>query len=169
MLVVKKYGNRRLYDTAESRYITLDELAQKIRGGDEVRVLDARTEQDLTQATLAQIILESRGAARLLPVGLLTQLLRMEDEGLAEFFGRFLSAALEAYQQARQGAQQLSPFNPFATLPFSAASALANLVAGFARPAPPAAETAARRDEVDELRREVEALRRSMRPRRRKR
>ncbi len=166
MLVVKKYGNRRLYDTGESRYITLDELALKVRRGEELRVLDARTEKDLTQSTLAQIILESRGASKLLPVPLLVQLVRLEDEGLAEFFGRFLSAALEAWLQARQGAQQLASYNPFAALPFNAASAFASLFGGQGRAPPqkPPAES-----EVAALRRELAELRDSLRPPRRRR
>lgn len=124
-VVVKKYSNRRLYDTGESRYITLDELAAKIRTGLDVRVIDAKTNGDLTQATLAQIILESRRAARLLPIPLLTQLIRMGDDALAEFFSKYMSFALEFYIQARQGAQAMAPFNPFATVPFAASSALA--------------------------------------------
>ena len=119
MLVVKKYSNRRLYDTDESRYVTLDEVADKIRGGADVRVIDAKTEEDLTQPTLAQIILESRNGARLLPVPLLMQLIRMNEDVLAEFLGRWLSTSLELYLQAKQGAQALAPINPFATLPFS--------------------------------------------------
>ena len=70
--LIKKYGNRRLYDTGESRYITLEELAEKIRSGLDVRVVDAKTNEDLTQATLTQIILESGSAHRTLPVPLLT-------------------------------------------------------------------------------------------------
>ncbi len=167
MLVIKKYGNRRLYDTADSRYITLEELAQKVKAGEDVRVLDARTEKDLTQVTLAQIILESRGAAKLLPIALLAQLVRMEDEGLVEFFGRFLSAALEAYQQMRQGAQQLSPFNPFATVPFGVANALAGMMNGLTRGPQP--EKRGSREELDELRQEIQELRKSIRPRKRRR
>jgi polyhydroxyalkanoate synthesis repressor PhaR len=142
VVVVKKYSNRRLYDTSDSRYITLDELAQKIRAGKDVRVVDAKSGEDLTQSTLAQIILESRRAARLLPVPLLTQLIRMGDDALAEFFSRYMSWALELYTQARTGAQALSPLNPFATLPFTATSALARLFAsgpGWAPPPPAAA------------------------------
>jgi polyhydroxyalkanoate synthesis repressor PhaR len=130
MLVVKKYANRRLYDTSESRYITLDDLADRIRRGSDVQVLDAHTSEDLTQAILTQIILESRGGARLLPVKLLTRLIRMEDEALAEFFGRYVSWALEAYVNARQGARSLLPLNPLATAPFAATDALARLVLG---------------------------------------
>ncbi|MEO1229022.1 MAG: polyhydroxyalkanoate synthesis regulator DNA-binding domain-containing protein [Myxococcota bacterium] len=126
-VTVKKYSNRRLYDTSDSRYITLDELAQKIRGGAVVKVVDAKTGDDLTQATLAQIILESRRAARLLPVPLLIQLIRMGDDALSEFFSHYMSWALELYLQARSGAKAMAPFNPFATLPFSGASAFARM------------------------------------------
>jgi polyhydroxyalkanoate synthesis repressor PhaR len=128
--IVKKYGNRRLYDTDESRYVTLEELAAKIRAGRDARVLDAKSGEDLTQATLAQIILESRGGARLLPIPLLTQLIRMGDDALAEFMGRWVSLALEMYFQARQGAQALSPYVPIATAPFAATNALARMLLG---------------------------------------
>ncbi|AKU95181.1 hypothetical protein AKJ09_01845 [Labilithrix luteola] len=133
MLVVKKYPNRRLYDTTLSRYITLEDLAERIKGGADVRVLDAHTNADLTQTTLTQIILESRGAARLLPVPLLVRLIRLGDEALAEFFGRYVSWALELYVQARQGARALMPLNPLATAPFAATDALARLVLGAAQ------------------------------------
>ena len=91
MLTVKKYSNRRLYDTIESRYITMEELAEKIRAGADVRVVDAKTNEDLTATTLTQIVVEGRGAARMLPVPLLTQLIRMGDDNLAEFFGRYVT------------------------------------------------------------------------------
>jgi polyhydroxyalkanoate synthesis repressor PhaR len=56
-VLIKKYGNRRLYDTGDSRYVTLDELAAKIRTGVDLRVVDAQNGEDLTQATLTQIVL----------------------------------------------------------------------------------------------------------------
>jgi polyhydroxyalkanoate synthesis repressor PhaR len=62
-MLVKKYSNRRLYDTESSQYITLEELAGKIRAGSDAQVVDAKTGQDLTQATLTQIILEHRAHA----------------------------------------------------------------------------------------------------------
>jgi polyhydroxyalkanoate synthesis repressor PhaR len=178
MIVVKKYSNRRLYDTDTSAYITQDELAEKIRRGADARVVDAKTGEDLTQATLAQIIMESRGAARLLPVPLLTQLVRMGDDALAEFLGRYLSAALELYLQAKQGAQAIAPYNPFATLPFAATGALARLLSGiaptFTEPAPPPPPRAKApspppppNDDLAALRREVEELKASLRKRRR--
>jgi polyhydroxyalkanoate synthesis repressor PhaR len=126
--VIKKYSNRRLYDTAESRYITLDELAGCIRQGADVRVLDAQTGDEITQATLTQIILEGRGAAQFLSVPILTQLIRMNDDALADFFGRWISAALELYQQARQGAQAIAPYNPLAAVPFAATNVITRLL-----------------------------------------
>ncbi len=126
-MVVKKYGNRRLYDTEASRYITLEELAERVRSGDDVQVVDAKTGADLTQITLAQVILESRGAARLLPVPLLKQLIRMGDDALAEFFGRYVAWALEVYLHARQGAQAILPWSPLAGAPFTVLGPLARL------------------------------------------
>jgi polyhydroxyalkanoate synthesis repressor PhaR len=123
-VTIKKYGNRRLYDTGESRYITLDELTDRIKEGADVRIVDAKTGDDLTQATLVQIVLETR-AARLLPVPLLSKLIRMQDDALGEFFSRYVSTALDLYFAAKQGANAVSPYVPFATLPFNATNALA--------------------------------------------
>jgi polyhydroxyalkanoate synthesis repressor PhaR len=100
-VLVKKYSNRRLYDTTESRYITLEELAERVRAGADPRVVDAKTSEDLTQSTLTQVILESRGGAKLLPVPFLTQLIRLGDSALAEFLGRYLSWALDVYLSAK--------------------------------------------------------------------
>ena len=111
-MVLKKYANRRLYDTGSSRYITLDEVTERIRAGEDVIVLDATTGADLTQATLTQLILDNRGAAKLLPVPLLTQLVRLGDDGLAEFFSRWVQWALEAYVQGRQSVSWLQHLNP---------------------------------------------------------
>ncbi|HWM88521.1 MAG TPA: polyhydroxyalkanoate synthesis regulator DNA-binding domain-containing protein [Kofleriaceae bacterium] len=174
--VIKKYGNRRLYDTEDSRYITLDELADKIRTGTDVRVVDAKSGEDLTQTTLTQIIIEGRSAARLLPVGLLAQLIRLNDDALAEFLGRYVGAALELYLQSRRGAETALPYNPFATLPFAASSALARLFMsplGWAgepaqpmQPAPmtppPGPPGRGEETEVAALRRELDELKRSL-------
>ncbi|MBI5510895.1 MAG: hypothetical protein HY903_19210 [Deltaproteobacteria bacterium] len=169
-VLIKKYGNRRLYDTRDSRYLTLAELAALIRDGAEVRVVDAKTGTDLTQPTLVQIILDSRGAAQLLPVDLLLQLVRMEDNALSEFFGRYMAYALDLYQQAKQGMQSFAPLNPFAANPLAqAATNVARLwgsAAAFGRPsdaaAPPPAVDAAPQTpgtEIDAIRRQVEELR----------
>jgi polyhydroxyalkanoate synthesis repressor PhaR len=149
-IVIKKYGNRRLYDTDESRYVTLDELAAKIRAGAELRVVDAQTGEDLTQATLTQIVLETGHAARFLPVQLLTQMIRLSDDALAEFFSRYVTGALDLYLQAKRGIQTMAAYNPLAQLPTAASDALARMWMGspfgfgpgqppspFAQPQPP--------------------------------
>ncbi len=176
VIIVKKYSNRRLYDTDQSRYITLDELAERIRGGDDVRVVDAKTGDDLTQPVLAQIILESRGAAKLLPATLLAQLIRMNDEDLSNFMGRYMSWALEIYFQAKRGASHLGPLGGLAQAPFQATSAMARMLQGMGpwnmpgmrppgvTPTPPIAPEPAA-DQVDDLatlRREIEALKEAM-------
>ena len=118
MIVIKKYGNRRLYDSSTSAYVTLEELAAKLRAGAEVKVIDAKSGRDLTQQTLAQIILEGRGAARLLPTPLLIRLIRLGDDALAEFFGTYVSWALGVYLQVRRGAAAVAGLNPLANLLF---------------------------------------------------
>ncbi|MGH7294106.1 MAG: polyhydroxyalkanoate synthesis regulator DNA-binding domain-containing protein [Polyangiaceae bacterium] len=175
-LVVKKYGNRRLYDTGQSKYVTLEELAETIRKGADAQVLDAKSGQDLTQATLTQIIVESRGAAKLLPVPLLLQLIRMREDALAEFMGRWMSWALAVYTQARRGATTLSAYNPLAMAPFAATNALARLLNGPSPlnepeppppPPPPEAAPEPQNDDVAQLRRELDDLKRSLRKKRR--
>ncbi|MBL8682987.1 MAG: hypothetical protein JNK05_27720 [Myxococcales bacterium] len=128
--LIKKYPNRRLYDTTDSAYITLEELSSRVKGGADVRIVDATTGEDLTQQTLAQMLFDGRGAARFLSVPLLTQLVRLGDDALADFLGRYVSTALEVYVQSRRSAQALAPFNPFATLPFAATETLARLLNG---------------------------------------
>jgi polyhydroxyalkanoate synthesis repressor PhaR len=175
MIVVKKYTNRRLYDTDESRYITLEELTDKLRGGADVRVVDAKSGEDLTQATLTQIILET-SAAKLLPVPLLARLIRMQDDALAEFFSQYVSAALDMYLQAKQGAQAMAPYFPFPGGPFAPPNAFARwFPPGWQEPPPPEPPRAAAKrprarpaegdSDVAELRKELEALKRSLKRR----
>jgi polyhydroxyalkanoate synthesis repressor PhaR len=126
-VVIKKYGNRRLYDTTDSRYVTLEELGTKIRSGADLRVIDAQTNDDLTQATLTQIVLETGHAAKFLPVQLLTQMIRLSDDALAEFFSRYVTGALDLYLQAKRGVQSLATYNPLTQLPLAATDALARM------------------------------------------
>jgi polyhydroxyalkanoate synthesis repressor PhaR len=180
-VLVKKYSNRRLYDTQESRYITMSELADRIRQGADARVVDANSGEDLTQSTLTQIIIEGRGGAKMLPVPFLLQLIRLGDGALSEFLGRYMSWALETYLQLKQGAQNVSAFNPLATLPFNATNALARLiVSGLGSASPPPAPVQPPRpaengaphpppdDAIAELRREIDALKKSAKRRARR-
>jgi polyhydroxyalkanoate synthesis repressor PhaR len=162
MVIVKKYGNRRLYDTSDSRYVTLGEIAAKIRAGADVRIVDAKSGEDLTPQMLTQIIFEDKDTARLLPVPLLVQLIRMGDDAVAEFFSRYVGWALDLYQQARHGLGAVQ-LNPFASAAFSGLNPLAALFggAGRAEPSRPSG------DELAELRREIEELKKTLRKPRR--
>jgi polyhydroxyalkanoate synthesis repressor PhaR len=129
-VLIKKYGNRRLYDTSESRYVTLEELAAKIRSGSDLRIVDAQSGEDLTQATLTQIVLEAGNAAKFLPVQLLTQMIRLSDDSLAEFFSRYVTSALDLYLQAKRGVQTIAGYNPLTQIPMAATDALARMWMG---------------------------------------
>ena len=105
-VVIKKYGNRRLYDTAGSRYVNLDEIARLIREGKDVKVVDAKTGQDLTRVTLTQIITEdAKGKPTGLPLELLRQLIVASDEVSQEFVMWYLKSAFDTYQKVQDAVQ----------------------------------------------------------------
>ena len=92
---IKKYGNRRLYNTATSRYVNLEELALIIRSGELVEVVDASTGQDITRAVLLQLILEVGGGDALMPVGMLHRVVRaMGDQPAQKMLLQQMSSAL---------------------------------------------------------------------------
>lgn len=96
--VVKKYANRRLYNTATSSYVTLDELSQMVRKGEEFVVYDAKTGEDITRSVLTQIILEEDSKGRnLLPIGFLRQLISFYDDSLQSFLPRYLELSMENF------------------------------------------------------------------------
>lgn len=106
VILIKKYGNRRLYDTAGSRYVNLDDLAAHIRGGREVRVVDAKTGQDLTRVILTQIITEdAKDKPTGLPLELLRQLIIASDEVRQEFLMWYLKSAFDTYQKLQDTVQ----------------------------------------------------------------
>jgi polyhydroxyalkanoate synthesis repressor PhaR len=105
--VIKRYSNRKLYDTQESRYVTLEELEEMIRAGREIRVLDAATGENLTSVTLAQIILENERAHRAtLPTTLLHQLIK-HGEAWQDFAQRSLRASLEGIITSQRDADRV--------------------------------------------------------------
>jgi polyhydroxyalkanoate synthesis repressor PhaR len=106
VVLIKKYGNRRLYDTAGSRYVNLDDLAAMVRAGKEVRVVDAKTGRDLTRVTLTQIITEdAKGKPTGLPLELLRQLIVASDEMRQEFLMWYLKSAFETYEKLQNAVQ----------------------------------------------------------------
>ncbi len=106
VILIKKYGNRRLYDTVGSRYVNLDDLAAHIRAGREVRVVDAKTGQDLTRVILTQIITEdAKDKPTGLPLELLRQLIIASDEVRQEFLMWYLKSAFDTYQKVQDTVQ----------------------------------------------------------------
>ncbi|RPJ72788.1 MAG: transcriptional regulator [Desulfobacteraceae bacterium] len=96
--VLKKYSNRRLYDTEKSLYVTLAEVAEMIRGGRQVKVVDAQTKEDVTAFILTQVILEeAKSRKTLLPVPLLHLIIRFGDNLLVDFFENYLQQTIQAY------------------------------------------------------------------------
>jgi polyhydroxyalkanoate synthesis repressor PhaR len=103
MRVIRKYGNRRLYDTVARRYANLDEIAQMIRDGEEVQVVDAKTGEDLTRAILTQIIVEdARIRGRGLPLEILRELIALSDKAKHDVLMGYLRSAFETYRRAQQ-------------------------------------------------------------------
>jgi polyhydroxyalkanoate synthesis repressor PhaR len=105
-VLIKKYGNRRLYDTAGSRYVNLDDLAAMVRAGKEVHVVDAKTGHDLTRVILTQIITEdAKDRPTGLPLELLRQLIVASDEVRQEFLMWYLKSAFDTYEKLQDTVQ----------------------------------------------------------------
>jgi polyhydroxyalkanoate synthesis repressor PhaR len=100
VVIIKKYANRRLYNTESSTYITLEHLAAMVRDKREFKVLDAKSGEDITHNVLTQIIMEeeSRGTT-MLPVNFLRQLIGMYGDSMQSMVPQYLEASLEAFQR----------------------------------------------------------------------
>ena len=106
-VVLKKYANRRLYDTEKSAYVTLNQVADLIREGRQVEVIDAKTKEDVTAFILTQIILEaSRKKNVLLPVPLLHLIIQYGENVLEEFFEKYLQHGFGAGHMASRGREK---------------------------------------------------------------
>jgi len=106
VVLIKKYGNRRLYDTAGSRYVNLDDLAALTRAGKDVRVVDAKTGRDLTRVVLTQIITEdAKDKPTGLPLELLRQLIMASDEMRQEVLMWYLRSAFDTYEKVQDAVQ----------------------------------------------------------------
>jgi polyhydroxyalkanoate synthesis repressor PhaR len=102
-VVVKKYANRRLYDTRSSSYITLDNLAEMVRQGRDFVVYDARTGEDITRSVLTQIIVEEEGKGRnLLPTAFLRQLIGFYGDQMQALVPKYLEQAMAAFAQQQE-------------------------------------------------------------------
>jgi polyhydroxyalkanoate synthesis repressor PhaR len=167
VVVIKKYANRRLYDTERSTYITLERLAEMVRQKRDFKVIDAKSGEEITHSVLTQIIMdeEARGAT-MLPVNFLRQLIGMYGNQMQSVVPQYLEASLEAFQRnnsqlqgALAGAFTANPFAEIARRNmelFQAAAGGGGAAAKPAAAAPP--PTNGRDEEIERLRRELAEL-----------
>lgn len=121
LITIKKYANRRLYDTRKSSYITLDDLATMVRDGEEFRVVDAKSEEDITRSVLTQIIMEAeQGEGTMLPVNFLRQLITLYGDSMQTMVPGYLEASMDSFrrnqQQFRSALEGALAGNPLAEL-----------------------------------------------------
>jgi polyhydroxyalkanoate synthesis repressor PhaR len=149
--VIKRYSNRKLYDTQESRYVTLEELEELIRAGKEISVVDVSTGEDLTSVTLAQIILENERSRRAgLPTAFLHQLIK-HGEAWQDFVQKSMKSSLEGIMSSQREAERV--FRELAARAGWMPSLLSE----------PKTEKKAEAGEAEALRHEVSALREQLR------
>lgn len=105
-VIVKKYANRRLYNTRSSSYITLDDLARMTRNGTEFVVLDAKTGNDITHTILTQIIMDEESSGeQMLPIGFLRQLISMYGDSMQSMMPQYLEASMANFRANQQKLQ----------------------------------------------------------------
>lgn len=126
LVVIKKYANRRLYNTETSTYVTLDDLAEMVRSERDFVVYDAKSGEDLTHTVLTQIIVdqEGRGGNSLLPIPFLRQLIRFYDDNMGRLVPSYLQYSLETLtkeqERYRKQFAHLFSGNAFGAAPFAA-------------------------------------------------
>jgi polyhydroxyalkanoate synthesis repressor PhaR len=102
-LVIKRYGNRRLYNTETQTYLNYSELTKLVREGQDIKVIDSISKDDVTKAVLIQLILEEeKDKKSVLPTPFLFQLLRSREESMQDFFTNHLSASFNAYLKTKE-------------------------------------------------------------------
>jgi polyhydroxyalkanoate synthesis repressor PhaR len=102
-LVIKRYGNRRLYNTETQTYVNYQDLIKLVRDGQDIKVIDSTTKEDVTKAVLIQLILEEeKDKKSILPTPFLFQLLRSREESMQDFFTNHLAASFEAYLKTKE-------------------------------------------------------------------
>jgi polyhydroxyalkanoate synthesis repressor PhaR len=185
-VVIKKYANRRLYNTETSTYVTLDDLAQMVRNDKDFVVYDAKSGDDLTHAVLTQIIVEQesrQGGHTLLPIPFLRQLIRFYDDNIGRLVPSYLqfslenlvkeqekfrslfanafanpAAAFDAYQE--QARKNMAMFEQAMSMwtSFGAAGPLSGRKVPLDEGAPEAENSETPREEIDELKTQLAAM-----------
>jgi polyhydroxyalkanoate synthesis repressor PhaR len=104
-VTIKKYANRRLYNTGTSTYVTLEDLATMVKNGEDFAVFDAKTGEDITRSVLTQIIFEQEnkeGAQNLLPINFLRQLIRFYGDSMQMLVPRYLETSIDSLTREQQ-------------------------------------------------------------------
>ena len=152
-VIIKRYGNRRLYDTSSSRYVNLDHVAAMIRQGTDIQVVDAKTGEDRTRGVLTQIITEeAKGQPTGLPIDLLRQLILASDYARQEFLMWYLRTAFDTYQKVQDSFQnRLADMGSAALAPLQKMrSFISSALSPEGPPEPPS--------EIEELRKRIAEL-----------
>ena len=161
-LIIKKYENRRLYNTLTSQYINQDQVAQLVREGYDVRIVDAATGKDLTRLVLAQIVLEdAKTPDSVFPLDALRQMILASGRATQENALRYMKTMMDMYQNAYRALPP--PMNPFEFQPERWGKPLAadGTTAGpqsQRNQPPPASEAQATASDVGELKQRIEEL-----------
>lgn len=160
-VIIKKYGNRRLYNMAESRYVNLDEVAQMVRDGVDVQVVDANSGEDLTRLVLTQIIVENAKVPdSAFPLDMLRQMVIASGKLTQESVLKYTNTMLDMYRNAyRAFSPPLTPFDVIQSMMASAGHNMATAPPPPQPQAPPQEQAQAQaQTEVKELRRRLEEL-----------
>ena len=100
--VIKRYTNRKLYDTGDSRYVTLDEIGLMVKQGVEVKIIDNRTKEDLTSVTLAQIIFEEEKKTSRMPLAVLREIIRHPGESISGFIQKEVTPLVASIKEGAE-------------------------------------------------------------------
>ena len=129
VLIIKRYGNRRLYNTETKSYVNYGDLAGIIRDGHDVKVIDSKTKEDVTKAVLIHVILEEeKNDKTVLPTDFLFQVLRARDDSLQDFFKNHLSASFDAYIKTKEEFD--NRFRSVLEMAFAAPQTIGKLIPG---------------------------------------
>lgn len=188
VIVIKKYANRRLYNTATSSYVTLDHLCEMVKQAKEFVVRDAKTGEDITRSVLTQIIFEEEGKGQnLLPINFLRQLIRFYGDSLQSFVPSYLEMSMNSFSKEQEklrhrvtnvlgGRERLSQFedqirhnlemfdsamrmfSPFGRTAGGTATEREAKDAGKGEKQPQAPEAEQRDSELDELKRQISRM-----------
>jgi polyhydroxyalkanoate synthesis repressor PhaR len=162
-VTIKKYANRRLYDTESSSYITLDRLAAMVREGREFEVVDAKTGEDITRQVLTQIIVdeEARGGTTMLPINFLKQIIGLYGNSMQSVVPQYLEAAMESFQHNQTAIRDALSGNVFADIAKRNMDVFKGAAPAFGAKSKPDAAPAAKPpsdSELEQLRAEMAAL-----------